>query len=63
MAGGIMVSQLAITLAAWVVLMATSLTLFGLFELLPVLRTPSLGDLMEPEVDDGTTEFYARVQA
>jgi hypothetical protein len=36
---------------------------FGQLELLPVLRTPSLGVLMEPEVGDGTTEFYARVQA
>jgi hypothetical protein len=29
-------------------------------ELLPVLRTPGLGGMMELEVADGTTEFQPR---
>jgi hypothetical protein len=32
-------------------------------ELLPVSRTPSLGVMMEPEVDDGTETIQPRVQA
>ena len=35
----------------------------GHIELLPVLWTPSLGGIMEPEVDHGTEEVHAGVQA
>ena len=44
--------------------LASSLVIDGQsFELLPVLWTPSLGGIMEPEVAHGTREVYARVQA